>query len=131
MNCALVIFYAFSILIQATWGISTVAISKTSWWVCSGCAETCLLKVITDVEMNLSSKMCACPCSRRPALPAQIHSLQSLSKSIRPRRKTQQQVTSILPFDEEMELLANIIVQKSRYCIFDAESYGRLISLIY
>lgn len=110
-------------------------IGRTSWWSCRGCAPTCFGKVAADVELNLAAAYCRCPCEGRASYPAEISTFENLLNGLRANNldiaMQAQENPLTQPFDEQMELVANILIQKSRYCVFDLGSFHLLYSLIY
>ncbi|PJF18348.1 pH-response regulator protein palI/RIM9 [Paramicrosporidium saccamoebae] len=97
---------------------------RTSWWHCSGDLYTCLSRLDRDMRSNLLE--CKSICSQH-ALPEHLSNLRAL---VLKSSTLEGDSTCTMGFTTAMELLANVLVQKSRFCHFDIELYARLIDQV-
>lgn len=107
-------------------------ISRSTWWHCDGNLIKCLRRFDQDILTNLRLGECSgggCP---NPTVPAHFVSLRNLAK----RMLTSLPLDSSGPgacrlrFGEELELIANVVVQKSRFCRFDIDLFGNMVEAI-
>lgn len=108
-------------------------IGMTSWWHCDGPAISCLAQAMLDVQMNLGSANCTKSDCFPPNVPANIDVLRDLGKKYWPEEAKVAGATpenKTISFTPYMELLANILVQKSRFCRIDIDVMTHLTELV-
>lgn len=108
-------------------------IGMSSWWHCEGPAASCLAQALLDVQQNLNSVNCSKFDCFPPHTPSNIDVLRELGKKYWPEEsKTDglgpEHTTCF--FTPYMELLANILVQKSRFCRMDIDVAAHLAELV-
>lgn len=97
---------------------------KSSWWACQGTASACFSRAIVDIQANLAE--CGCTNNDQISndqLPVHLKTLAELAQLIG------DDVTDG-SFSSQMELVANVAVQKSRYCVFDIAAFSRLTNMM-
>jgi len=94
-------------------------LNKGSWWTCTkGNPKDCLAALVIDLQANLD----ACTCEQQdPALPASLKTLEALSRTDQIMQQGQKD-----QFTPGMELLANVLIQKARFCVFDVGAFSKL-----
>jgi hypothetical protein len=108
-------------------------IGMTSWWHCDGPAISCLAQAMLDVQLNLNSANCTKAGCFPPNVPSNINVLRDLGKKYWPDEAKVAGAapeTKTIIFTPYMELLANILVQKSRFCRIDFDVLTHLTELV-
>lgn len=101
-------------------------LSKSSWWSCPRSGATdCFSSLVVDLQANLDS--CTCGEAENPTQPAYLKTFEALSRS----KNIFESDAENNYFTPGMELLANLIIHKARYCVFDVEAYGRLVETVH
>jgi hypothetical protein len=108
-------------------------IGMSSWWHCEGPASSCLAQALLDVQQNLNSVNCSRFDCFPPHTPSNIEVLRELGKRYWPQEakgagSVPDETTCF--FTPYMELLANILVQKSRFCRMDIDVAAHLAELV-
>ncbi len=109
--------------------------SRTSWWECTGDAAECFAKLTKDIRMNMAQDSCSI-CRLRTRPPSSVASLERLSKRLQgsscggSRGASISATSGSLQFDEDMQLIANVLIQKSRYCVLDMASLAALVGRV-
>lgn len=108
-------------------------LGMSSWWHCDGPSSACYARVLKDMQRNLDSKGCANKDCYAPMVPTNIEVLRKLGERFWPVSKdeagTSPNSTSTA-FTPYMELLANVAVQKSRFCRIDFDIVALLAELV-
>lgn len=113
--------------------IEQISLDRSSWWHCTGNVTSCYSRLNHDLHDNLSSKECSGEGCFDITLPGHIASLKGLAErimSVDDCTEASKISQCTFKFTEPMELLANIVIQKSRYCRFDAYMYDNLTRLV-
>jgi len=108
-------------------------IGMTSWWHCEGPSMSCLAQCMLDIQQNLNSPNCSSFDCFPPNIPANIQVLRDLGKKFWPDESQaagaspQNTTTQFTPY---MELLANVLIQKARFCRIDFDVLTHLTEIV-
>lgn len=108
-------------------------LGKSTWWHCDGSAISCFAKLMNDTHTNLANPNCTNATCFTPHVPTNIKVLADLADKYWPKERDQagrSPETTTISFTPFMELLANLIIQKSRWCRVDMDAVAHLSNLV-
>src|SRR5690606_2230440 len=108
-------------------------LGMTSWWHCEGPAIDCLSRAFLDVQQNLNTGNCTTKDCFPVNVPSNIESLRDLARTFWREESRTAGVTpdkSTVKFTPYMELMANVLVLKSRFCRLDFDVAAHLVELV-
>lgn len=100
---------------------------RNTWWSCQG---DCLQQFINDLFSNLQSQDCL-GCLITEPLPTYLSQLRNTALQLYNKAITSSPLNCSLDTSRgAIDLLQNVLIQKSRYCRFDLDLYSKYITLI-
>jgi hypothetical protein len=107
--------------------------AATSYWHCEGPSVGCLARVMLDVQANINAADCYQKSCTIPTIPKSIGALRDLAQ-----KTWQNEIDKAASGPDEitekwtnyMNLLANVVIQKSRFCRVDFDVLAHLSEMV-